>query len=47
MANASHLFCKLQNIIYFTIQAPDVQGEPELKIEPKKITFSAKAGECV
>ncbi|KAJ9111834.1 hypothetical protein QFC20_002421 [Naganishia adeliensis] len=35
-----------KNIIYFTIQTPDVQGEPELKIEPKKITFSAKAGDA-
>ncbi|KAJ9101242.1 hypothetical protein QFC21_003461 [Naganishia friedmannii] len=33
-----------KNIIYVTIQAPDVQGEPELKIEPTKITFHAKTG---
>ncbi|KAJ9118662.1 hypothetical protein QFC22_003882 [Naganishia vaughanmartiniae] len=35
-----------KNIIYVTIQAPDVQGEPELKIEPTKISFHAKTGDA-
>jgi hypothetical protein len=34
-----------QNIIYFTIPAPDIQGKPDLKIEPTKISFKAKTGE--
>jgi hypothetical protein len=34
-----------QNIIYFTINAPDIQGEPELEIKPTEISFFAKAGE--
>jgi hypothetical protein len=41
----SRRFPDNQNIIYFTIQAPDIQGEPDLKIEPTKISFKAKAGE--
>jgi hypothetical protein len=36
-----------QNIIYFTIHAPDVQGEPTLEITPTEIKFRAKAGKCV
>jgi hypothetical protein len=34
-----------QNVIYFTISAPDIKGEPELEIKPKSIHFSAKSGE--
>jgi len=35
----------MQNVIYFTINAPDIQGEPELDIKAQSISFSAKAGE--
>jgi len=34
-----------KNIIYVTISASDIQGEPKLDIEANKITFQAKAGE--
>jgi hypothetical protein len=34
-----------KNIIYLTISASDIQGEPKLDIEANKITFHAKAGE--
>jgi hypothetical protein len=36
-----------KNIIYVTISASDIQGEPKLDIEANKITFQAKAGEWV
>jgi len=34
-----------KNIIYLTISASDIQGEPKLDIETNKIVFQAKAGE--
>ena len=34
-----------QNIIYFTINTPDIQGEPKLEIKPTEISFSATSGE--
>ena len=34
-----------KNIIYLTISASDIQGEPKLDIEANKITFHAKAGD--
>ena len=34
-----------QNVIYFTINAPDIVGEPTLDIKATEISFSAKAGE--
>jgi hypothetical protein len=34
-----------KNVIYMTISASDIQGEPKLDIESSKITFQAKAGE--
>lgn len=33
-----------QNIIYLTINCPDIQGKPKLDIEENKITFSATSG---
>ena len=35
----------LQNIIYFTINTPDIQGEPKLDIKPTSISFAATSGE--
>ncbi|WVQ80331.1 hypothetical protein IAT38_002436 [Cryptococcus sp. DSM 104549] len=35
-----------KNIIYFTINAPDINGEPKLDIKPTEISFSAKAGDA-
>ncbi|RXK36743.1 hypothetical protein M231_05978 [Tremella mesenterica] len=34
-----------KNIIYFTINAPDIKGEPKLDIKPTGITFEADAGD--
>jgi hypothetical protein len=32
-------------VIYFTINAPDINGEPTVDIKPTEISFSATAGE--
>jgi hypothetical protein len=32
-------------VIYFTINTPDIVGEPEIEIKAQEIIFSAKAGE--
>ncbi|ORY22622.1 HSP20-like chaperone [Naematelia encephala] len=34
-----------KNIIYFTINAPDIKGEPKLEIKPTEIIFAATAGD--
>nr|ODN88723.1 hypothetical protein L203_02736 [Cryptococcus depauperatus CBS 7841] len=34
-----------KNIIFFTINAPDIQGEPKLDIKPTEIIFAAKSGD--
>jgi hypothetical protein len=36
-----------QNVIYLTINAPDIVGEADLNIKPTEISFSAKTGEYV
>ncbi|WWC66657.1 uncharacterized protein I206_100561 [Kwoniella pini CBS 10737] len=35
-----------KNIIYFTINTPDIKGEPKLEIKPTEISFAAKAGDA-
>ncbi|ODN76135.1 hypothetical protein L202_06061 [Cryptococcus amylolentus CBS 6039] len=35
-----------KNVIYFTINTPDIQGEPKFDIKPTEISFSAKAGDA-
>ncbi|WRT63745.1 uncharacterized protein IL334_000668 [Kwoniella shivajii] len=35
-----------KNIIYFTINTPNIQGEPKIDIKPTEISFAAKAGDA-
>ncbi|WVQ76233.1 hypothetical protein IAR50_005898 [Cryptococcus sp. DSM 104548] len=35
-----------KNVIYFTINTPDIQGEPEFDIKPTEISFKAKSGDA-
>ena len=37
-----------QNVLYVTINLPDIQENTlQLDLQPTKVSFKAKAGECV
>jgi len=44
-SNVDIYLLSVQNVIYFTINTPDIVGEPEIDIKAQEISFSAKAGE--
>ncbi|KAL7414464.1 HSP20-like chaperone [Mrakia frigida] len=43
-AQRSNEFDDEKNIIYFTVNLPNIIGEPELKVTDDEITFKAQAG---